>query len=61
MNLNQGDSGGPLMAREGDQTVIIGTVSFGTGCGVLPSIYVAIGQVLDWIESVVGEKLPTPD
>ena len=57
------DSGGLLMAREGDQTVILGTVSFGDGCGVArkPGVYLAIGPHLDWIESVIGEKLSTAD
>ena len=49
------------MAREGDQTVILGIVSFATGCGGTPTVYQAIGPQLDWIESVIGEKLPTLD
>jgi len=48
------------MAREGDQTIIIGTVSFGRGCALkgYPGVYQAIAPQLDWIESVIGEKLP---
>ena len=51
------------MAREGDQTVIIGMVSFGDGCALEgnPGYYQAIGPQLDWIESVVSEKIQSVD
>ena len=39
------------MAREGDQTVILGTVPFGGECGFEDNagVYQAIGPQLDWI------------
>ena len=49
------------MAREGDQTVMIGVVSYGLKCGYFPSIYQAVGPLIDWIKNVVGETLPAPD
>jgi len=60
---HKGDSGGPLMAKEGDQTVIIATVSFGRGCALkgFPGVYCTITPKLRWIESVIGEKLPHSD
>ena len=49
------------MAREGDQTVILGTVSWARGCASKgnPTLFQAIGPHLDWIESVIGEKIPS--
>ena len=51
------------MARDGDQTVILGIVLFGDGCALegSPTIHQAIGPQLDWMESVLGEKLSTAD
>ena len=50
------------MAREGDQAVILGIASFGSErCGGTPTVYQAVGPLINWIESVIGEELPTPD
>lgn len=55
----QGDSGGPLLARDGGgEPVVVGTVSFGLGCGVpgFFGVYGRIGEpaLADWIARHAG-------
>jgi len=58
----EGDSGGPLFYRDaasGD-AVVIGVVSFGTGCGRRghPGVFTAVGGgVAKWIAATVGARL----
>jgi trypsin len=48
----QGDSGGPLTAEIGAETVLVGLVSQGKGCGTgTPSIYTNVSYFLDWISA----------
>jgi hypothetical protein len=54
----QGDSGGPLMVFPGGEPVLIGTVSFGLGCG-FPGLYGVYGRIgepalADWIVRNAG-------
>ena len=59
----QGDSGGPLIIRDdngpgGD--IIVGVVSWGIGCGVMPGVYSRASMGYDWIRSTVCEKSKYP-
>lgn len=48
----QGDSGGPLTTQQKDgRWIIIGTVSWGIGCGSVrrPGVYIRVNEYLDWI------------
>jgi len=59
----QGDSGGPLIIRNdngpgGD--IIVGVVSWGIGCGVMPGVYSRASMGYDWIRSTVCEKSKYP-
>ena len=58
-----GDSGGPLMSRIGDQTYVIGVVSYGFGCGRRdrPGIYVRVARHRPWIDAVVRYWKGIPD
>lgn len=53
------DSGGPLMISTSNhgQTMIIGIVSTGIGCGrpYLPGIYTRISEFIPWINSIILE------
>ena len=50
----QGDSGGPLVMRDGNNHVLVGVVSWGTGCGEpdFPGIYARVSSAMSWIESI---------
>ena len=54
----QGDSGGPLTYKEGTQHVLIGDVSFGSGCANAGSygVYGRISYYRAWLDS----KLESP-
>ncbi|KAK7080361.1 hypothetical protein SK128_020788, partial [Halocaridina rubra] len=47
----QGDSGGPMMCSEGDKWVLVGVVSFGTGCARAnsPGVYSRMNHYKEWI------------
>lgn len=46
----QGDSGGPLTRTKNNETVLVGLVSLGKGCGTgTPSIYTNVTYFRDWI------------
>jgi len=59
----QGDSGGPLIVRsddgpEGD--VVVGIVSWGIGCGIMPGVYARVSSGYDWIQATVCETSNDP-
>ncbi len=52
----QGDSGGPLVWRTPDGPVLVGVVSFGTGCArkLKYGVYTRVSAYRGWIDRVVG-------
>jgi len=52
----QGDSGGPVIAGNGDTTRIVGTVSYGDGCGRkgVPGVYTRVSHYAQWIDDHVA-------
>ena len=48
-----GDSGGPVTRAQGAERVLVGLVSWGTGCALpgIPGIYTKVGDYLDWIRT----------
>jgi len=59
----QGDSGGPLIVRdengpEGD--VVVGIVSWGIGCGIMPGVFARVSSGYDWIQATVCEMSNYP-
>ncbi len=52
----QGDSGGPLVSTEGSGPVLVGIVSWGTGCARPdhPGIYTRVETYRPWVEAVTG-------
>lgn len=49
-----GDSGGPLYHK--GKNTLVGIVSWGVGCGLLPGVYTRMSMFVDWITKVKGEK-----
>ena len=51
-----GDSGGPLVDRPGPEAVLIGVVSWGTGCAMAryPGVYSLVAHNRCWVESTIG-------
>lgn len=51
----QADSGGPLMSSDGSNSMVIGVVSTGIGCGRprLPGLYTRISEYMDWVQEIV--------
>ena len=49
----QGDSGGPVIAGNGSAIRLVGTVSFGDGCGHagVPGVYSRISHFAGWIDT----------
>ena len=50
----QGDSGGPLVCQKGNNAVITGVVSWGSGCSsssFKPGIFAKVTYFLDWIKA----------
>ena len=56
----QGDSGGPIVARDGDQHVLVGVVSWGQGCArpKFFGVYSNVAQAQAWIESYLTAANP---
>lgn len=55
----QGDSGGPLIVRDDDGPegdIIVGVVSWGIGCGVMPGVFSRVSASFEWIEEMVCEN-----
>jgi len=48
----QGDSGGPLVVVENGKYVVVGVVSYGSGCAhTTPGVYARVTSYLDWIKT----------
>tara|TARA_A100001015_G_scaffold295384_1_gene374289 strand:- start:670 stop:1824 length:1155 start_codon:yes stop_codon:yes gene_type:complete len=45
----QGDSGGPLVYTKGNDTFLLGTVSWSVGCAGNPTIFARTAAYIDWI------------
>ena len=55
----QGDSGGPLVARDGDEWVQVGVVSWGAGCAKPGKygVYTSVGAFAEWVDRTTGQTL----
>jgi hypothetical protein len=56
-------TGGPLIVRdengpEGD--VVVGIVSWGIGCGIMPGVFARVSSGYDWIQATVCEMSNYP-
>jgi trypsin len=54
----QGDSGGPLVWRTSDGPVLVGVVSFGTGCArrLKYGVYTRVSAYRDWIDRTLASE-----
>ena len=50
-----GDSGGPLVSGEGATALLVGVVSWGTGCGLstFPGVYASVAYSRCWVASMI--------
>ncbi|KAL3805445.1 hypothetical protein ACHAW5_009451 [Stephanodiscus triporus] len=58
-----GDSGGPLIVRDDngpDGDVVVGVVSWGIGCGIMPGVFARVSSGYDWIQATVCETSNDP-
>lgn len=53
----QGDSGGPLVHGHGRNTAVVGVVSNGYLCGVLPAVYAEVAFANNWIKRVTKRSM----
>merc|ERR1712038_490825 len=52
----QGDSGGPLTVAENGKYVLLGVVSYGSGCATEhPGVYARVQGFLPWIENIIAD------
>ena len=53
----QGDSGGPFICPIDDEAVLVGVVSYGSGCGAAgkPGIYAKVDYFMEWFKSILSE------
>jgi secreted trypsin-like serine protease len=51
----QGDSGGPVVAGDGTAIRVVGTVSYGDGCGRqgIPGVYTRVSRFAGWLDENV--------
>jgi hypothetical protein len=55
--------GGPLIVRDvngADGDVIVGIVSWGIGCGIMPGVFARVSSGYDWIQATVCESSNDP-
>jgi len=54
----RGDSGGPFTVKEHGKHSLVGVVSWGAGCGELPSVFaeVAHPKIRTWIEDTIAKN-----
>jgi secreted trypsin-like serine protease len=55
--------GGPLIVRDvngADGDVIVGIVSWGIGCGIMPGVFAQVSSGYDWIQVTVCKSSNDP-
>ncbi len=55
--------GGPLIVRDvngPDGDVLVGIVSWGIGCGIMPGVFARVSYGYDWIQATVCETSTDP-